>query len=304
MMKRLLWTIALALGWALLFAGVVHAQEGGTSAATSGSVALLLAPLVAAATAIERLIEMLFNWYESVVLNARTFLGLGGNYLQWIQKEIEHYRSTVVALSATKDGKYVPADPRLLREAEEKLASAQDRLLEWLKSPAYTSWKRVISLFLGIVLGVILAFATRLRMFELLGVYSTGIPENLAAFLAGADMFVTGLIIGTGSAPVHALIGLLQNTKDAVDQARALWSGKALREVEGVLRELQAEGARRVAVEEILKDERVIKALGEPQAVTLARGLAAARDVTVPTEAAEGGLSEVEIKRMANRLLR
>ena len=42
------------------------------------------------------------------------------------------------------------------------------------------------------------------------------------------DKLVTGLLIGTGSAPMHSLIGLLQNTKDAVDSARALWKGEAL----------------------------------------------------------------------------
>jgi hypothetical protein len=42
-------------------------------------------------------------------------------------------------------------------------------------------------------------------------------------------MFLTGLIVGTGSAPVHSLISLLQNTKNAVDKARALWAGNAVR---------------------------------------------------------------------------
>ena len=58
------------------------------------------------------------------------------------------------------------------------------------------------------------------------------------------DTFVTGLIIGTGSVPVHSLIGLLQNTKDAVYEARTLWKGKAqLTVLQQIMEELKTSQA-------------------------------------------------------------
>ena len=49
-------------------------------------------------------------------------------------------------------------------------------------------------------------------------------------------MIITGLVIGTGSAPVHSLIGLIQNTKDAVDGARAMWDGRAFADIKNSVR--------------------------------------------------------------------
>jgi hypothetical protein len=65
---------------------------------------------------------------------------------------------------------------------------------------------------------LLIAFMTQLRMFALL---------NIDLAWPWVDIFVTGLIVGTGSAPVHSLIGLLQKTKSAIEEARSLWSGQA-----------------------------------------------------------------------------
>lgn len=196
--------------------GVVLAQGTDTATtATSGDIATLLMPLAAAATAIERIIEMIFNWYESIVLNAGSLLGEGKGYLGWARDEMNAARKAF-------NQPEIKDDRNALAKAELQLMQAEERLQEYLKSPFYISQKRALTLVLGIVLGILIAFMTRLQMLKLL----LGVELNSA--LAGVDMLITGLVIGTGSAPVHSLIGLLQNTKDAVYEARTLWRGKSV----------------------------------------------------------------------------
>lgn len=213
-MRRFLFTFGWVIVLSLLFTGVVLAQGGDQEQAKAGTVALLLAPLVAAATAVERIIDMIFNWYESILLNVGAFSGQAKDYLGWARGEVARLQKEL--LNAQGNWEKVA-------QLESQLEAAQNRLTEFLKSPTYLSRKRTLAVILGIVIGLILAFTVQIKMFALLGIE---LPWGWA------DMLVTGLVIGTGSAPVHSLIGLLQNTKDAVDQARALWSGKAFSEAQ------------------------------------------------------------------------
>ncbi|MCA9923599.1 MAG: hypothetical protein KC421_14570 [Anaerolineales bacterium] len=205
--------VASALFVMFLVPGAALAQgsDSGTAAAASGDVAALLMPLVAAATAIERIIEMIFNWYESIILNAGKLFRQSTGYLKWAQDELDKAR----------DAFGQAGDSTALEHAEVNLLQAEMRLQEYLKSSFYLSKKKYLTVLLGLGLGVAVAFMTQLQMLKLLGV-------QLNSTLAGVDMLVTGLIIGTGSAPVHSLIGLLQNTKDAVYEARSLWRGKSV----------------------------------------------------------------------------
>ena len=210
-MKWLFRLMVVVLVLMLIMVGVAHADNGTTAASTSEnvSVALILAPLLAAATAIERCIEGIFGLVEGVILSLGRFLGLGGEYVQWAQDQAKRYREQLLKMKA---------DLTQIRAVERQLIDAEQRLKDYLKSEPWVSGKKVVSLVLGIVLGVLLALATKLKMFELLGIKL--VP-------ATADMLVTGLVIGTGSAPVHSLIGILQKTKDAIDENRALARGRS-----------------------------------------------------------------------------
>jgi hypothetical protein len=64
---------------------------------------------------------------------------------------------------------------------------------------------------LGLILGVIVAALGQLQMFAMLGIGS--VPARV-------DVFITGLVIGTGSYPVHSLVGILQQTKETLDGAK------------------------------------------------------------------------------------
>ncbi len=276
-MKRLILVTVLCLTLWFLVSAVAYAQ--GNEDIATADMALLLAPLVAAAAAVERLVEMGFDAYESMILSVSRLPEQASDYLTWARKEVERLQVDVLKSSG---------DLRTLEEAEEKLAQAKDRLYEHLASPSYRSWKRTISLLGAIVLGLFLAFSTQLRMFQLLGI------EMAWPWI---DMLVTGLIIGTGSAPVHSLIGILQNTRDAVNEVRALWSGTAYS------RGVQAELEKLRTLVEL--EEKRAAAAAEPRG-RRRLGLAAPDDELGEEEAAaEVPLATpLEVSRRVKRILR
>ncbi len=216
-MKKILRLGVVVLFLLLTLTIVVHAQgEEPTEGATSGEVALLLAPLVAAATAIERVIEMGFSWFESLVISASNFLNVGGTYVEWARKQVNKCRAALLNAPESE-----------ISAAEQALHDAEQRLKQWVESEPYVTIKRGLAVLFGIVLGVVVAWLSKLQMFKLLGINliamnDAGSNASLAQFLTSVDITVTGLIIGTGSAPVHSLIGILQKSKDAIDEARAL----------------------------------------------------------------------------------
>ena len=123
-MKRLLLIVGLVLILSLITTNIALAQnpgaeEPGTDDTTAGEVALLLAPLVAAATVIERIIEMIFNWYESLVLNASNLIGQGKGYLKWAKDQVKKLQN---------DTNWAGLSGSALTDAEDALQDAQGRL--------------------------------------------------------------------------------------------------------------------------------------------------------------------------------
>lgn len=228
-MKRVLITTLFVIVLSLLVTGIAYAQDGspGSSSDAAVEVAVLLAPLLAAATAVERLIEMIFDWYESIILDLSKFPAQASDYVGWARKEVEKFKNELI--KPREEGEKEEEFIARLRTAEANLLKAQDRLHEYLTSPTYISTKKKISLIIGIVLGLIVAVSAQIKMFTLLGI---PVPNNLGF----VDMIITGLVIGTGSAPVHSLIGLIQNTKDAIDGARAMWDGRAFADIKNSVR--------------------------------------------------------------------
>ena len=228
-MKRVLLTTLFVIVLSLLVTGIAYAQDGNPESSNDAAVevAVLLAPLIAAATAVERIIEMIFDWYESIILDLSKFPAQASDYVGWARKEVEKFKNELIKPKGEgeKEDEFVAR----LRAAEANLLKAQDRLHEYLTSPTYTSTKKKISLIIGIVLGLIVAVSAQIKMFTLLGI---PVPANLGF----VDMIITGLVIGTGSAPVHSVIGLIQNTKDAVDGARAMWDGRAFADIKNSVR--------------------------------------------------------------------
>ncbi len=230
-MKRFLSALGFALGLALISTTVAFAADGTTDPAQTGEIAGKLAGLVAAATLVERIVEMIWDFFENNILTASKFVKNASDYVGWAQNQVLEARNALIKATNKDDRSAL----------ETTLQDAEKRLSGYLDSPVYVTFKKKISMPLGIVLALIVAWVAQLRMFVMLNI----LPADTAAPLFYVDIIVTGLVIGTGSAPVHSLIGILQNTKDAVDAARGLYTGKALAEVRQtveLLKEGQVEG--------------------------------------------------------------
>jgi hypothetical protein len=224
-MKRFLNSLFIAMGLTLLCTGVAYAQGGTTDPAASGEIAGKLAALVAAATLVERIVEMIWDFFESNVLTVKSLVANTGDYVTWAKNQVHSARTKLLEAKDTDDHSAL----------EDALHDAEKRLSDYLKSDAYISYKKKLSVPFTIILGLVVAFLAQLRMFVMLGMIDPGAN----GFLFYADIIVTGLVIGTGSAPVHSLIGIIQKTKDAVDAARGLYTGKALEEVRATIEVLK-----------------------------------------------------------------
>jgi hypothetical protein len=235
-----------ALGWLLL---APHAWAAGSAApdaqAATPDVGTLLGPLLAAATGIERVIEMFWNFVESTAQQGLAALGLGQSWARYAGAQVRAAEESLNSLAAQAEALRrkgaAPADPLAVTAldqqidlAQRKLGDAQQQLTNALHSPRYTSIKQAASVLIGIALGLVVAFATQLDMFQLL---------RLANGPGAVGIFLTGLIIGAGSGPVHSIIGLLQQSKDAVDQAANLFSARSRRNATEALSNLMAANA-------------------------------------------------------------
>ena len=99
----------------------------------------------------------------------------------------------------------------MLALAEKRLSDAEDNLSNATSSDGYRSAKAAASIVLGLIIGVIVATLGQLQMFAMLGIGV--VPARI-------DVFITGLVIGTGSYPVHSLVGILQQGKNTLDSVQ------------------------------------------------------------------------------------
>jgi hypothetical protein len=192
-----------------------------------GEFSVVLAPLVAVAIAIERLLETGFNWYEQSVKAVSEVVSQIRQPLDWIEEELRQAYDAAEAAAKNTGVAATPAALDALDRAEERLAKAEQRLLGWVKAPEYVAWKRAITIWVGLLVGLVVAVLADLGMLHTIGMPA---PRLL-------DMLLTGLVIGAGPGPLHSIIGMLQGGKDALDKVAALADGKALREAAAAIRE-------------------------------------------------------------------
>ncbi len=221
---------------------------------------VVLAPVLAAAAGVERFLETLFGIIEGNWRTLIAYLGRGMRWLQNAEAEVENARGWLAKVSSeynrqltelpqlptagvatqpstSADGGAPPAQgeqagtpqtspgelffqqakaklddaKKLMGLAEQRLQTAEGTLSQVTASDGYRNAKRAASIYLGLLLGLIVATASSLQMFALMGV-KVGNPR--------IDVIVTGLVIGSGSAPVHSLINILQSAKDTLDSAQ------------------------------------------------------------------------------------
>jgi hypothetical protein len=299
--------------WVLFIAPIIDAAA--QALPIGADIALVLAPVIAAAAGVERVLETIFNTIEGTWRAAVAYLGYGFRWLKsaqtelaearkWMQSMGAYYNGTVAAnnqemtlifedhkrkmvetlLAAADDApdqrvkdvmqqaarqmNALPAEmltkmtelltmppdlplpaealqkinevrttllnnietlraaataklqaaESLLTDAQGRLKDAENKLAAATSSPDYRSAKSAATIILGLMLGVIIAAVGQIQMFALLGI---------GAVPARIDVLITGLVIGSGSYPVHSLVGILQQGKDALDGLGNFLNGRS-----------------------------------------------------------------------------
>jgi hypothetical protein len=228
--------VLMALGSVGLIVWVFRMHIEDATAATlapAANLTLVLAPVLAAAAGVERTLETVFNILENSWKSMVAYLGRGLRWLnaaklevdaarQWLAEVSARYNQELLSLEI-KEGMSagdlsnemqdkIFAAKTMMDLAEKRLSDAETNLANATTSDGYRSAKAAASIVLGLILGVIVATLGQLQMFAMLGIAS--VPPNV-------DVLITGLVIGTGSYPVHSLVGILQQTKDTLDGAKS-----------------------------------------------------------------------------------
>jgi len=80
-----------------------------------------------------------------------------------------------------------------------------------IKSPQFQQFKSGTSLLIGAVLGVLIANATGMRIFQY---FEPLVPAFVSNVGNAMDVLLTGLLVGAITKPVHDIFGLFTKTKD------------------------------------------------------------------------------------------
>jgi len=226
----ILWLIL--IGWVLV--SPIQDAEA-LPLATGANLTIVLAPVLAAAAAVERTLESIFNTLEGSWRTMVAYLGRGMRWLKNAETEVQQARqflndvsdkynaelqsvqfgdASMASLTNDIQGRIVEAN-KLMALAQLRLEKAESNLAGVTSSEKYISAKAAASIVLGLMLGVIVAGIGQLQMFAMLGVGV--VPSKI-------DVLVTGLVIGSGSYPVHSLVGILQQGKGAVDSLKGYFN--------------------------------------------------------------------------------
>ena len=199
---------------------------------------LVLAPVLAAAAAVERTLETAFNVIEGSWRTMIAYLGRGLRWLKSAEVEVKQARQFLadvadkynaemqniqlgqVSISALTDEMQARMElaNKMMALAQQRLKDAEGNLAAVTSSESYISAKSAASIIVGLMLGVIVAGLAQLQIFAMLGI---------GAVPARVDVLVTGLIIGSGSYPVHSLVGILQQGKDTLDSVKGYFNRSA-----------------------------------------------------------------------------
>ena len=224
------------IAWVLLFAPITDATAKALEA--SANLTVVLAPVLAAAAAVERTLETLFNVLEGSWRTMVAYLGRGMRWLKSAEVEVKQARQfladvadrynvemqnieigsvSVSELTLAAQAR-IDAVNKMMAVAQQRLKAAEENLGNATSSKNYINAKAAVSIVLGLMLGVIISALAQLQMFALLGVST--VPARF-------DVLITGLVIGSGSYPVHSLVGILQQGKDTLDSVKGYFNRSA-----------------------------------------------------------------------------
>jgi hypothetical protein len=224
------------IAWVLLFAPITDATAKALEA--SANLTVVLAPVLAAAAAVERTLETIFNVLEGSWRTMVAYLGRGMRWLKSAEVEVKQARQfladvadrynvemqnieigsvSVSELTLAAQAR-IDAVNKMMAVAQQRLKAAEENLGNATSSKNYINAKAAVSIVLGLMLGVIISALAQLQMFALLG--ASTVPARF-------DVLITGLVIGSGSYPVHSLVGILQQGKDTLDSVKGYFNRSA-----------------------------------------------------------------------------
>ncbi|MBP8973165.1 MAG: hypothetical protein KBH93_04750 [Anaerolineae bacterium] len=243
--------IAILVGWlivALLIVAPVLAQSDESTSPAAGAesagtpedlseAAARLVPLLVGAALIERALEFIFTWSQRAALDATSSMrgiatritGLvkvdfrqAYEQLDELSEALLRRQKAGVPAEAGDPSAEDPADWPLyhleqqLTAVETLLTSTEEKLKQILDSPLYKERKKMVAGVLSIIMGVLLAFATGLRLFEPLDVQVTGWFEGTFKII---DITLAGVLMGLGTDWVHQVISMLTKGQRALGRA-------------------------------------------------------------------------------------
>jgi len=220
--------------WLILIGWVLSSPIQDAAAlplAVGANLTIVLAPVLAAAAAVERTLESIFNVLENSWHTMVAYLGRGLRWLKNAEIEVQQARQFLADASEKYNAELqnvqfgqasastladeiqakIESANKLMVLAQQRLENAEGNLASATSSDSYISAKAAASIVLGLMLGVIISAIGQLQMFAMMGIGV--VPAHI-------DVLITGLVIGSGSYPVHSLVGILQQGKGAVDSVK------------------------------------------------------------------------------------
>ena len=230
----ILWLVL--IGWIFVYAPISKAPVSVLQA--GANLTIVLAPVIAAAAAVERTLETIFNVVEGSWRTLIAYLGNGLGWLKSAETEVQQARQFLAEVSDKYNlevqsinitnlpasavtgeiGAKMDVAKGMMALAQQRLSAAESNLGSVTSSDNYVSTKTAASIVIGLMLGLIVAAICQLQMFSMLGIGL--VPARI-------DAFITGLVIGSGAYPVHSLVGLLQQSRDTLDSVRGYFGRSA-----------------------------------------------------------------------------
>ncbi len=195
-----------------------------------GDFTTVLAPFLAISLAIERLLETVYNWVEQTSLAVADILVAPREALDWVGREYQDAYEATQEAAKTVGLETTPEKLTQLKKAEDRLVDAEERLRGWINAPEYLARKRAVSIWFGLMTGLVISVVGSLGMLNYIGIPA---PRFI-------DMLITGFVIGSGPGPMHDLIGIVQGGKNALASLGQIAKGKPVQEAMEALQRAEA----------------------------------------------------------------
>lgn len=204
----LIFSVASALYLTVLDSGGIHwlLELKSVKNDPLGELTVVLAPLLALALGIERLVETVFDYFEGTIENIVEKSNLTQAGLRDLEKKLSEAWNEVKQVKmglpdATLETSAPVADP--LTIAEQQLNKVSQFFFDLPKDPKYLAYKSRMAIMISFSLGFIVAIWTDQGIFQYLQI---SVPRIF-------DILITGAVLGAGAEPMHSLIGALDGLK-------------------------------------------------------------------------------------------